>query len=235
VSSISNNILSQYCYWSCHLYLITFSVNTAFARLHGNYILSCRTFYYQNISMTLQVLQIRQKLLSTDQSGESAFWIGRVVPNDLPISDIKIGILSPWTIMQRGSEWVSEWVSGWLLFNANSAIFQLYHGENKLIFNEMMMRSALHQTNTPSWTFIVLAHRNNGPQIDMSLHSDTRFWLRANPSLLFGFTWPGLEPTIYRTRREHANNYATDAVIMQRIFSINFEVVNTNRVGKQNK
>ena len=107
---ISNNILSQNCYWSCHLYLITFSVNTAFARLHGNYILSCRTFYYQNISMTLQVLQIRQKLLSTDQSGESAFWIGRVVPNDLPISDIKIGILSPWTIMQRGSEWVSEWV-----------------------------------------------------------------------------------------------------------------------------
>jgi hypothetical protein len=28
--------------------------------------------------------------------------------------------------------------SGWLLFNANSAIFQLYHGGNKLIFNEMM-------------------------------------------------------------------------------------------------
>jgi len=25
------------------------------------------------------------------------------------------------------------------LFNANSAIVQLYHAENKLIFNEMMM------------------------------------------------------------------------------------------------
>jgi len=25
-----------------------------------------------------------------------------------------------------------------LLFNANSAIFQLYYGENKLIFHEMM-------------------------------------------------------------------------------------------------
>jgi len=25
------------------------------------------------------------------------------------------------------------------LFNANSAIFQLYHDENKLIFNKMMM------------------------------------------------------------------------------------------------
>jgi len=30
-----------------------------------------------------------------------------------------------------------------LLFNANSAISQLYHGENKSIFNEMMARSAL--------------------------------------------------------------------------------------------
>jgi hypothetical protein len=28
-------------------------------------------------------------------------------------------------------------MNGWLLFNANSAIFQLYYGENKLIFNEM--------------------------------------------------------------------------------------------------
>ena len=27
-------------------------------------------------------------------------------------------------------------MSEWLLFNANSAIFQLYHGENKLIFND---------------------------------------------------------------------------------------------------
>jgi len=30
------------------------------------------------------------------------------------------------------------------LFNINSAIIQLYHCENKLIFNEMMMRFALH-------------------------------------------------------------------------------------------
>ena len=39
--------------------------------------------------------------------------------------------------------WVSEWVSEWVLFNSNSSIFQLYHGENKLILNEMMMRSPL--------------------------------------------------------------------------------------------
>jgi hypothetical protein len=34
--------------------------------------------------------------------------------------------------------------SKWLSFNTNSAIFQLYHNENKLIFNEMMMMSALY-------------------------------------------------------------------------------------------
>jgi hypothetical protein len=31
------------------------------------------------------------------------------------------------------------WLGGWLLFNANSAIFQQYHGENKLNVNETMM------------------------------------------------------------------------------------------------
>ena len=43
--------------------------------------------------------------------------------------------------------WTGLWLKGvseWLVFNANSTIFQLYHGENKLIFNEMMMmRSTL--------------------------------------------------------------------------------------------
>jgi hypothetical protein len=46
------------------------------------------------------------------------------------------------------------------LFNANSTIFQLYHGENKLIFNEMMMmtetifvveRMEIAQPNTNAW------------------------------------------------------------------------------------
>ena len=70
----------------------------------------------------------------------------------------------------------------WLLFNANSAIFLLYHGENKSIFNEMMMRSALYSTNTLSWIFIVLAHWNNSPQVHMSAHSYTLSWFWANPS-----------------------------------------------------
>ena len=99
-------------------------------------------------------------------------------------------------------------MSEWLLFNASSAIFQLYRGENKLIFYEMMMMFTLY--NTLSWISIVLAHWSNRPRKDMSLHSDTLSWFRANQSLLsreatninfivFGLTRPGIEPRIYRT------------------------------------
>jgi hypothetical protein len=59
--------------------------------------------------------------------------------------------------------------------------------ENKLIFNEMMMSSALYKTNTLSWIFIVLAHWNNSLRVDMSLHLDTLFWFRANQSALFPY------------------------------------------------
>ena len=40
----------------------------------------------------------------------------------------------------------------------NAVILQLYHGENKLIFNEMMMSSAFCQTNMLSWILMVPAH-----------------------------------------------------------------------------
>ena len=75
----------------------------------------------------------------------------------------------------------------------------------------------------------------------MSLYSDILFWFRANESLLFlvnaaclaekqhipifiifGFTRPGLEPTIYRTRGEHANHYATDAAAIKDEHKINY-------------
>ena len=35
-------------------------------------------------------------------------------------------------------------VSEWLLLNANSAVCQLYYGKNKLIFNEMMIKSTFY-------------------------------------------------------------------------------------------
>ena len=83
---------------------------------------------------------------------------------------------------------MSEWVSDWLLLNANSAIFQPYHGENKLLFNEMMMRP----TRLVEFLILVLAHWNNSLRIDMSLYSDTLSWLRANQSLLLNasLVWP---------------------------------------------
>ena len=89
--------------------------------------------------------------------------------------------LSIWNKKKNCTSLASEW----LLFNAISTIFHLYHGEKKLIFNEMTMRSALYQTNTLSWIFIVLDHWNNSPWVDMSPHWETLPWFRANQSLLF--------------------------------------------------
>ena len=82
-----------------------------------------------------------------------------------------------------------------------------------------------------NWIFIVLAHWNNSPPINMSPHSDTSPWFRANQSLLFTlnaacltekqqntnfivFGLTGLEPMIYHTRGEHANHYTTDAILL---------------------
>ena len=61
------------------------------------------------------------------------------------------------------------------MFNAETVIFQLYHGEN-------MMMSALYKTSTLKYDFVVLAHWNNNPQVDISLHVDTLSLIRANKS-----------------------------------------------------
>jgi hypothetical protein len=60
------------------------------------------------------------------------------------VSDLRqIGGFTGYSINKTDCHDIAEWVSERLLFNANSAIFQLYHGSNKLIFNEMLMMSAL--------------------------------------------------------------------------------------------
>jgi hypothetical protein len=43
-----------------------------------------------------------------------------------------------------------------------------------------MNRSLCTKTNTLSWIFTVLAHWNNSPRIDMSLHSDTLSWFNLS-------------------------------------------------------
>jgi len=57
-----------------------------------------------------------------------------------------------------------------LLFDANSAICQLYQGQNKLILTEVMTRSALYYVaNSPKQQIAV----------KMSPHSDTLSWFRS--------------------------------------------------------
>ena len=58
-------------------------------------------------------------------------------------------------------------LSDWFLFNSNSAIFSAVLWWEQLIFNEMMMKSALHYINILSWIFIVLAHLNKIWRVDM--------------------------------------------------------------------
>jgi len=73
-----------------------------------------------------------------------------------------------------------EWVSDCCLTPG-----QLNHCENNLNFCKIITISALYQTSMLSLIFIVLAHWNYSPRIDMSSHSDTLSWFRENQYLLF--------------------------------------------------
>jgi hypothetical protein len=80
----------------------------------------------------------------------------------------------PYYVVSTQYVYWSEWVSEWLLFNANSAIFQLYHVNFQWDDDEVRWVGILY----------ALAHWNNSSPGDMSLHPDTLFWFRANQSLL---------------------------------------------------
>jgi hypothetical protein len=77
-----------------------------------------------------------------------------------------------------------KWVSEWLLFNANSAIFQLYHGENKLIFNEIYeVRYVLDQhAELDFYSASSLKQQSVGRHVAPLGHI---ILIRANQSLLF--------------------------------------------------
>ena len=104
------------------------------------------------------------------------------------------------------------------------------NGEKNVLFDEMI--SALYQTNTLSWIFIVLVDCENSPQVEISLDStlytdpettSRSLLLLLNisylaekqqiPILYCGLSQPGLDPTIYHTCSEHVNYYTTDAVV----------------------
>jgi hypothetical protein len=65
-------------------------------------------------------------------------------------------------ILLKVSEWVSEWVSDYYL-TPTKYLFSYIMARTSWLM--VMMMSALHQTNTLSWNFIVPAHWNNGPRM----------------------------------------------------------------------
>jgi hypothetical protein len=110
---------------------------------------------------------------------------------------------------------IASW-SEWLSFNAKSAIFQLYHGENKLIFNEIFYSaSSLKQQSadrhvTPFGHIILIPRQ---PVFDLSPLCHVLSGEESNTnSIVYGLTRLGLKPYIYHTQGEHANHYTTDVV-----------------------
>jgi hypothetical protein len=94
----------------------------------------------------------------------------------------------------------------WLSFNTNSAIFQLYHGDNKSIFNEMIMRSVLDQhvfflvhldlsfREEDLWNFSQSKHII-GPGSHVEYPTGTKIWnfVEDHPRNIpakFGSNWP---------------------------------------------
>lgn len=65
-------------------------------------------------------------------------------------------------------------LSASLLFNANSTIVQLYHGENKFWCDNYAC-FVLNQ-RAKWYIYLVLAHWNNSQYVDMSLNSSTLSW-----------------------------------------------------------
>jgi len=100
--------------------------------------LSCGVQHTQR-GIRLVMEQINTKLvMETEHKWE---WRVCRLPCMLLVSKIKLVISNS---LLRAVVAISSRVSVWVLLSANSAILQLYHGENKLIFNEMTMRSTLY-------------------------------------------------------------------------------------------
>ena len=127
-----------------------------------------------------------------------------------------------------------------MVLSANTAIFQLHHGENKLIWNDddegrlvldphvklnFHSSSSLKQQSAERHVaplgYIILIPSQ--PVFALS-HERCVFSGKATYTnfIVFGLTRPGLEPNIYRTWGEHANHYITDAVYITYDYTIKF-------------
>ena len=76
-----------------------------------------------------------------------------------------------------------EWVRDCCL-TPNGQCFSCIMARTSYIHRDNDVRFVPDQ-HASSWIFIVPAHWNNSPRVDMSLHTDTLSWFRVNPSMLF--------------------------------------------------
>ncbi len=86
-------------------------------------------------------------------------------------------------VMMRINEWVSDYC-----VMPREQFFQLYHGKNKIHFEEIMimMMSALYKTNMISWIFTVLTHWNNS--CGQTWHSTRTYYPDSWPTSLSSYT-----------------------------------------------
>ena len=113
-----------------------------------------------------------------------------------------------------------------------AAVYQLYYGENKFLFNKMMMKVALYKT-TPYLDFYSANSLKQQSAFGHIAPLGTRYpdrfqakqflvvasqchvltGIAANTNfIVFGLTLSRFEPMIYCIRGRHANDYTTDAV-----------------------
>jgi hypothetical protein len=76
-----------------------------------------------------------------------------------------------------------EWVGDFCLIPAQQ--FSAISWREQVNFKWDDDEVRFHKTNTLTWIFIVLAHWNNSPRINVSPHSDILSAFRANQFLLF--------------------------------------------------
>jgi hypothetical protein len=126
-----------------------------------------------------------------------------------------------------------DWVSGWLLFNANSAIFSAMlwreqvnyqwdddgvrfvldqHAELELYSASSLRQQSAGRNVTPFGHIILIPSQ---PIFALSPLCCVLSGEATNTNVIvLGLTRLGLEPTIYLTRGEDVNHYATDAVLL---------------------
>jgi hypothetical protein len=106
---------------------------------------------------------------------------------------IECNLFSPWY----------NWKIAHLTWNSNHSLTRIFSE-----YSHQICWLVFHPDVGSTWIFIMLAHRNNSPRVDKSLHSDSLSWFQANQSLflflsdafifiVIGLTWPGIKPTIY--------------------------------------